>query len=249
MKKYTYYILLFLLCFVMPCIGTSCSDHTEEVPIGWLEVGRPSIKVVQKTRSEITEKDIDYLVSITRDKVTVMSPIRFSSITESIPLSVGSSYVLLAESCSKTEAESLPTMYGSPRYAGTASFSIKANEKTTVNVNCSMANAAFQVVKDASFYYQEFNVTATVGGRTLTFNNEEQIGYFNVGDDGTTVLQYEVEAIDSEGRIGRGKGSVTLRARNLSKLCLKATSLGYVDISISYDDTFTPINTDIIITE
>ena len=38
-----------------------------------------------------------------------------------------------------------------------------------------------------------------------------------------------------------------LKARNLSKLNLKANSVGYLDIEITYDDTFTPYVTEIII--
>lgn len=249
MKRKTHYIFLFL-CLATVWLATSCLSDFESGPKGWLQVGKPTKEAVAETRAEVGDgEEIDYLVSITREGVTMMSPTRFSAISGSIALSAGASYELLAESCTKTEAETQPTMYGQPRYAGRKPFKIEANKSTSVTVKCSMANAAFRIVKDASFYYPEFKVTATVGARTLSFENEEQMGYFNVGEDGTAVLRYEVEAVDAEGRTGRGEGEITLRSRNLSKLCLKASSIGYVDISVSYDDTFTPIITDIIISE
>ena len=109
-----------------------------------------------------------------------------------------------------------------------------------------MANAAFQVVKDASFYYESFIVTATLNNRTLRFTDEEQMGYFNVSNEGTALLSYQVVATDSEGRPGSGSGEIELRARTLSRLHLKASSLGYIGISVTYDDSFTPSITNIV---
>lgn len=238
-----------LLLLVAALLTTSCLGNIEPPQgKGWLRIGKPSMETADATRAS-TDKEIDYLVSIYRNGVLAMNPVRYSTIAGRISLSAGTSYSLLAESCTMTEAESLPTTYGQPRYAGTSLFSIEANTGTTVYVKCSMANAAFMVVKDASFYYPEFEVTATVGGRSLSFTNEEQMGYFNVGADSTATLHYSVVAVDAEGRIGRGEGEIALRSRNLSKLNLKATSVGYVDVSVSYDDTFTPIVSDIIINE
>ena len=111
-----------------------------------------------------------------------------------------------------------------------------------------MANAACCIVKDESFYYPEFTVTATLNGRSLTFTDEELMGYFNVSEDGTAVLSYKVEATDSEGRPGSGSGEIELKARTLSRLHLKASSLGYIGISVTYDDTFTPTITKVTVT-
>ena len=114
-----------------------------------------------------------------------------------------------------------------------------------------MANAAFCIVKDESFYYPKFTVTATLNGRSLSFTNltdKGKMGYFNVGENGTAVLSYKVEATDSEGRPGTGSGTITLKARTLSRLHLKATDLGYIGIEITYDDTFTPSITNVVVT-
>lgn len=231
------------------CVGTlmlaSCVADIAPMPKGWLHVAPPTKDSTTMTR---TDNKIDYLVSIKKGANLIMSPIRYSQIQGAIPLSAGEDYTLLAESCTKTEAESQPSIYGQPRYAGNRTFGIVANKSETIKVTCSMANAAFCIKKDESFYYPEFKVTATLNGRSLTFTNEEQMGYFNVGEDGTAVLSYHVTATDSEGRPGSGSGTITLKARTLSRLHLKATDLGYIGIEITYDDTFTPSITNVVVT-
>lgn len=238
-------ILYTLYICVAALMLASCVADIAPMPKGWLHVAPPTKDSTTMTR---TDSEIDYLVSIKKGENLIMSPIRYSQIKGAIPLSAGEDYTLLAESCTKTEAESQPSIYGQPRYAGNKTFGIVANASKTIKVTCSMANAAFCIVKDPSFYYPEFTVTATLNGRSLTFKDEERMGYFNVGEDGTAVLDYKVEATDSEGRPGTGTGTIQLRARTLSRLHLKASSLGYIGISVTYDDTFTPTITNVTVT-
>ena len=238
-------ILYTLYICVAALMLASCVADIAPMPKGWLHVAPPTKDSTTMTR---TDSEIDYLVSIKKGENLIMSPIRYSQIKGAIPLSAGEDYTLLAESCTKTEAESQPSIYGQPRYAGNKTFGIVANASKTIKVTCSMANAAFCIVKDPSFYYPEFTVTATLNGRSLTFKDEERMGYFNVGEDGTAVLDYKVEATDSEGRPGTGTGTIQLRARTLSRLHLKASSLGYIGISVTYDDTFTPSITNVVVT-
>lgn len=241
MKRHILYILFILTAI----LATSCVADLEPLPKGWLHVSPPSRDTSALTR---TTEEIDYLVSIQKGANLIISPVRYSQLSGPIPLSEGTGYNLIAESCTKTEAENQPSIYGQPRYAGSEPFEIEANKSKTVTVRCSMANAAFCIKKDESFYYPEFKVTATLNGRSLTFTDEGQMGYFNVGEDGTAVLSYKVEATDSEGRPGTGSGTITLKARTLSRLHLKATDLGYIGIEITYDDTFTPSITNVVVT-
>ena len=239
------HILHTLYICVAALMLASCVADIAPLPKGWLHVAPPTKDSTTMTR---TDSEIDYLVSIKKGENLIMSPIRYSQIKGAIPLSAGGGYTLLAESCTKTEAESQPSIYGQPRYAGNKAFDIVANASKTIKVACSMANAAFCIVKDESFYYPEFTVTATLNGRSLTFTDEELMGYFNVGENGTAVLSYHVTATDSEGRPGSGSGTIELKARTLSRLHLKATDLGYIGIEITYDDTFTPSITNVVVT-
>ena len=238
---------IFILVFATLPFVVSCMQDFEADQMGWLQIMTPEREEAEAVRS--SGDDIDYWVSITKGEDVVKSPQRYSQMTGTISLSAGASYALIAESCTKTEAESFPSIYGQPRYVGIEPFAIVAGESTKVKVRCAMGNAAFKVEKDASFYYTEYKVTATLNHRQLVFDNEQKIGYFNVGDDGTAELQYVVEAKDAQGHTGRGSGVITLKSRNLSKLYLKAASVGYVDVVVEYDDTFTPIVTDIVVSE
>ena len=74
------------------------------------------------------------------------------------------------------------------------------------------------------------------------------MGYFNMGNEGTALLSYQVEATDSEGKTGKGSGTIELKAKTLSRLHLKATDLGHIGIEITYDDTFTPSITNVVVT-
>lgn len=237
------FLYSFYIC-VAALMMASCVADIEPMPKGWLHIAPPTKDSTTMTRAD---GEIDYLVSIKKGKSMIMSPIRYSQIQGAISLSEGD-YTLLAESCTKTEAEAQPSIFGQPRYAGSSLFNIEAGVGKTVTVNCSMANAAFQVVRDASFYYESFSVKATLNNRTLTFTNEEQMGYFNVNEESETTLSYQVEATDSEGRKGTGSGTIQLKAKTLSRLHLKASSLGYIGISVTYDDTFTPSITNVTVT-
>ena len=246
MKKTYNHILL--LCMMALCLLPSCTGNTEMDRYGWLQIARPLNDTLLHTRAT-AEYEIDYIVSITQGGEIVMSPTRFSTIDGSIPLSAATGYTLFAESCSPDEAESLPTVYGQPRYVGTEGFDIIANTSTDVTVHCAMVNAAFKVLKDTSFYYTSFTVTASCNGRSLTFTNDGVTGYFNVTAGETATLQYEIVATDAEGNTGNASGSLLLKPRNLSKLTLKANAPGNIELTVNYDDTFTPHVTEIILQE
>jgi hypothetical protein len=241
--KYILYISVLTLCM-------ACDDQIGQEGIGWLRISKPTNDLVLETRATETN-EIDYLVSISQGEESVMGPTLFSTIDGAIPLTAGTGYSVFAESCSLQDAESLPTVYGQPRYTGSASFNIVAGQQTPVKVACSMANAAFQVVKDASFYYTSYTVTATYGERTLTFTDEapDAMGYFNVPAEGTVTLNCTVMATDADGNTGSGSATLQLQRRNLSKLNLKANPLGSINVTISYDDTFTPVVTNIVLPE
>lgn len=245
MEGTIYSKVLVLLAVLM--LTTSCIGDLECETKGWLQVKKPSTNSPAISRAA-GDEEIDYLVSVVSNNSVVVSPIRFSAISGHIRLSAGA-YTLMAESCTKNEAENKPTIFGQPRYTGSKPFSIEPNKGTSVFINCTMANAAFKVVKDASFYYTSFTVSATLNGRTLDFTDDSQMGYFNVGEDGTATLAYTVVATDAEGNEGYGSGSIALKARNLSRLHLKGSQLGSIGLSVTYDDTFTPYVTEIILKE
>ncbi len=235
MKTSFAYILALCVVLLVGCVA-----DVEPLPKGWLCVEAPG-RDTTLTRGSAEEK---YLVSVTHGSTTLLAPTPYAQIEgDSIPLRTGQGYVLMAESISEADAESKPTNYGQPRYAAKETFNIEAGKKTQVELTCTMANAAFKVQKDASFYFSSFTLSATVGTRELTFTDESQLGYFNVGADGTATLAYAVEATDDQGNTATGQGTITLRARTQSTLRLKANPQGSIEIAVTYDDSFTPIPT------
>ena len=223
---------------------TSCVEDMN-VPCGWITI-EPPVKV-EETRSV---SDIDYLVSINRGNSIIMPPTHYSTLSGKISLPTATDYVLTAESCTKTEAESSPSAYGQPRYAGTKPFEVSTGQSTTVLVSCSMDNAAFQLLTDDSFYYTQYEVEATVGNRTVTLSDTDTMAYFNVDDTtGEATLSYHVTASGPDGETGSSSGQITLKRKTLSRLTLKANAKGQIGIQITYDDTFTPIVTEITLGE
>lgn len=231
-----------LLPLCATLLMTSCVADIEPYAKGWLVIAPPTKATTTGTRTG-ESGNIDYLVSVTHGTAPVFVELPYSTLNAPIPLTPGS-YTLFAESCTKADAD---TGYGLPRYTGRTDFSITSGEPTTAKVHCTMANAAFQVVKDPTFYYESFAVNVTAP-RRLTFTNEEQMGYFNVNEDGTeTVLHYTVTATGPGNQTGTGEGIVKLKARTLSKLTLKAIAPGHINLVVTYDDTFTTTITQVVI--
>lgn len=226
-------LMRYMAMACLPIMAACVEDM--DVPTGWLSIGQP-------IRMEETRADIDYLVSIQRGGI-IMPSTPLSAIEGPVRLSSATGYTLLAESCTPAQAECEPNLYGQPRYAGTANFDIHAGMETSVNVTCSMANAAFQVVEDASFHYTSYEVTASVEARTIRLTDSQTTAYFNVDNSGQATLTFTVRATDDEGHTGLSSGTLTLKARTLSRLTLKANNDGQVGLQVSYDDHFAPGNT------
>lgn len=138
-----------------------------------------------------------YLITLTKDSKTLWGPKVFSSITQTdCTQPVGTGYVVSAESCTATEAE---TGWGKRRYYGKSSFSITKNETTEVCINCHIANAGISVQFDesfTSFFTLGYSVT-TDDSRGLRFDGEtpaERVAYYNVPEGSTRSVRLLVNA-------------------------------------------------------
>lgn len=140
-----------------------------------------------------------YLITLTKDSKTLWGPKVFSSITQTdCTQPVGQNYVVSAENCTPTEAESANGGWGQRRYYGKSSFSITKDETTDVRINCHIANAGLCVQFDESFtsYFTLGYSVTTDDGRALRFDETttDNVAYYNVPEGSTRSVRLLVNA-------------------------------------------------------
>lgn len=200
MHKQILYILSLMGLFSF----AACSN--EENSLLSEETGEIRFSVVDTTEVEITTKASHYFdvneikVSLSRGNESIFSNKKYGDIAGSvITCSASPDYVLTAESCTETEAESANQGWGKARVSGKETFAVVANESKTVTVNCGVANSSVSV--DFSDYitsmYTSYSVelhATDAASRTFTFDKSNytfKTAYFNVSESGR-VLAYTV---------------------------------------------------------
>lgn len=200
MHKQILYIL-----FLMGLLSFAACTN-EENPLLSEETGEIRFSVVDTTEVEITTKashsfNVDeFKVSLSRGNELIFSNKKYGDIAGSvITCSASSDYMLTAESCTETEAESANQGWGQARAAGKEEFAVAANESKTIPVNCGVANSSVSVefsdyiTSMYTNYYIELHATDATS-RTFTFDENNytfKTAYFNVGKSGR-VLAYTV---------------------------------------------------------
>lgn len=196
--------ILYILSLMGLLSFAACSN--EENPLLSEETGEILFSVVDTTEVEITTKashsfNVDeFKVSLSRGNESIFSNKKYGDIAGSvITCSASSDYMLTAESCTETEAESANQGWGQARAAGKEEFAVAANESKTIPVNCGVANSSVSVefsdyiTSMYTNYYIELHATDATS-RTFTFDENNytfKTAYFNVGKSGR-VLAYTV---------------------------------------------------------
>jgi len=204
-----------------------------------------------------------YLVILTKGDETVWGQKAFSEVTEKDCIQpVGSDYMVSAMSCLETEAESANEGWGQPRYSGqSAAFEVKKDETTSVQVNCSMQNAGFCVVFDQTFtdrFPTTYAVT-TVDSRDLTFNADNaavftgntltggKIAYYNVSSGSTLTVPLLVTGAKDWDHV-RLQKSIVMEPGKIYRLIVRVgEDNGKMGVTISYDDEFDLVESEIIV--
>lgn len=160
-----------------------------------------AVEVETRAGRDLTdaEKEI-FTVSLVQGEETIWS-IPFADVTQAdCTQPTGTGYVVSAEDCTTTEAESANAGWGQRRYYGESkTFDIKANENTDVSVDCHMANAGICVKFDesfTSFFTLGYSVT-TDDSRGLRFDGEtpaERVAYYNIPEESTRTVHLLVNA-------------------------------------------------------
>lgn len=187
--------ILYILSLMGLLSFAACSN--EENSLLSEETGEIRFSVVDTTEVEITTKASHYFdvneikVSLSRGNESIFSNKKYGDIAGSvITCSASSDYMLTAESCTETEAESANQGWGQARAAGKEEFAVAANESKTVPVNCGVANSSVSVefsdyiTSMYTSYSIELHATDATS-RTFTFDKSNytfKTAYFNVSE-------------------------------------------------------------------
>lgn len=187
--------ILYILSLMGLLSFAACTN--EENPLLSEETGEIRFSVVDTTEVEITTKashsfNVDeFKVSLSRGNESIFSNKKYGDIAGSvITCSASSDYMLTAESCTATEAESANQGWGQARAAGKEEFAVAANESKTIPVNCGVANSSVDVdfsdyiTSMFSAYSIEIHATDATS-RTFTFDKSNytfKTAYFNVSE-------------------------------------------------------------------
>lgn len=246
MRKYLIILYTILLA--------SCNekDFNFPMPSGEEEMGSFELTLTgnRQTRSTTTtiskEQADNFLVTVYKGSDVYRATDLLKNINTK--LSAGYGYVIQAESCSETTAESSNDGWGERRYVGvSAPFSVKAGQTTPVSVNCTVANAGVEVVFDktvSTFFTDGFQVSITEGTRNIVFDRysgglssegkttqESEVAYFSVGADGTRTITYHIHAVSPRKTVDR---DVEIQ---LTKARIYHVSLSYEMSTFSFNIT------------
>ena len=240
--------ILYILSLMGLLSFAACTN--EENPLLSEDTGEIRFSVVDTTEVEITTKaslnfNVDeFSVSLSRGNEPIFSNKKYGDIAgTAITCSASPDYVLTAESCTETEAESANQGWGQARVSGKETFAVVANESKTVTINCGLANSsvsvAFSDYVTSMYTSDSIELHATdATSRTFTFDNNNykfKTAYFNVGESGRK-LDYTVT-------LSPGKpytGTLTLEPSKSYKLSVKVEGEGTnttVKLGVTVDGT------------
>lgn len=236
MNKYILYLfpLLGLLSFA------ACTN--EEIPLNLNKTGDVYFAVSKKEPVMIETRtyfDVnDFNVSLKRGSESLFSNRKYSDIAgTSFTYSAGDGYLLTAESCTESEAESANSKWGKARIAGEKTFEVIAEQENTVEVTCKQVNSSVQVefsdfIKKLCPEYAITFYAADDTGRKFTLDQDNynfKTAYFNVNE--SRALNYTI-VLTMSGVKHECTGNQTLAPSGTYQLNIKMDDESFSVISI-----------------
>lgn len=249
-KVYTALISALLTFLLVGCMAESDPFQIPEIQEG---EGRIAVCITADSKMQtragkaLTDEQKDqYLITIKQGNIYHVDAKVLSQLTTAdLIVPAGYGYTVTAESCSASDAESQPTIYGQPRLVGTSStFPVVKDETSTVNVLCTPANAGVTVIANDEIFNEVFSdyvMTVRLGSRELTFTpgNTSTVGYYNVSATQGINLTYSLTATRREnGETASVSSTVVLQKGRITQLSLRSTPKGTIQLGITYDDSF-----------
>ena len=233
----------------------SCSEQEDllnesETDYGSLEV---SFKSTRSTTTTISPEEAqNFLITVFQgegeNKTVVRGPQTLGTMSMRFP--VGQDYSVYAESCTEADAENNNNQWGQKRFVGTSdSFGVNKGQTTEVYVGMSVNNAAMCVVIQpslANYFRTSCTITLSDADRGLVWNYDNagkvedgettdgQIAYFNLGEEGTRVVSYTINAVSDNKTITK-EGTIKLNRAKMSRLNLAYDS-GFLNLTINVNE-------------
>ncbi|MBR4645073.1 MAG: DUF4493 domain-containing protein [Bacteroidaceae bacterium] len=260
MNRYKVYMVLIAALTAFLMIGCQAENDPFDLPVEQEGTGRIALHITadgkMQTRAPKTltdEQKNQYLITIRQGNVYYVDAKVLSQLaTTDLTVPAGYGYMVMAESCSASDAISKPTIYGQPRLVGTsATFPVVKDETSTANVLCTPANAGVMVTAaDETFneIFSDYVMTVSLGSRELTFTPENAsiVGYYNVSS--TANLSYSLTATRREnGETASVSSTAVLQQGRITQLSLRSTPKGTITLGITYDDTFVTEDIEMVI--
>lgn len=236
------------------CLLTACSTEENGLPgslRGSFTLGLSTdslvVEVTTRAGRDLTDAEQQiFTVSLAQNGETIWENIPFADITLADRTQpTGTGYVVSAESCTSTEAESVNDGWGQRRYWGQSeSFDIKSEENTQVRVDCHMTNAGICVEFDESFtsFFTLGYSATTDDSRTLRFDNTTtgRVAYYNIPEGNTRVVHLLINASAGWDGILHVERDLVLTRGGVTRLFVRKgePNEGQVDLGITFDDEF-----------
>lgn len=244
---YTILSLMVLLSFASCTNEDSPMQNEGTGEIHFAVVDTASVEIPTKSSFYFDEEDIkEFRVSLKRGDTPLFTNKRYGDIAgTTLTCSVSPDYVLTAENCTESEAESANQSWGQVRMYGEENFAVATGESKTVTVNCGMANSSVEVefsdFVESMFPTYSIELHATDNpDRSITFNETNyryRKAYFNAGGTGR-VLSYTVN-LPSPYK-GPYSGTLTLSPSKCYTLSIKVkgdTTNMTVTLGVTVDGT------------
>lgn len=193
-------LLLYILTLMSLFSFAACTNENSPIQnegtgeIRFAVVDTTSVEIPTKSSLYFNEEDIkEFRVSLKRGDISLFTNKRYGDIAgTTFTCAASEDYVLTAENCTESEAESADKGWGQVRMYGEENFAVATGESKTVTVNCGMANSSVEV--DFSNFIESMFSTYSIElhatdapDRTFTFNETNyryRKAYFNVGEAG-----------------------------------------------------------------
>lgn len=198
------------LLLLFSCAFLSCQDDRLEeegdgrlnLQVGFNTKTNPAISV----RS--TERDYAVVIKNADGRIVKRYPTR-ADMPEEIVLAAGN---YTAEVTSGTNPDAA---FSSPYFTGSHALTIKANESSKTEIECTLANAKVSVNYSERIkqYFSSYKTSVSVPKACITFTEDNtENGYFKVAND-SMKLSWELAAVNNAGQSFRKNGEFQAQKR------------------------------------